>query len=106
MFLDAYVGLVAQEVGLERAVSLMTKTCENMGVMQGQMTKTQARRPIPSPGLRHQLRRLLPREFEQAASSLQPVLPLAAAVAVPAPGRHFEARDLDPGVEIAGDHAV
>jgi len=39
---DAYVNTVAQEIGMERAVSLMTKAFENMGVMQGQMMKQQA----------------------------------------------------------------
>jgi hypothetical protein len=39
---DAYVNTVAQEIGMERAVSLLTKTAENMGTMQGQMMKQQA----------------------------------------------------------------
>jgi hypothetical protein len=42
MAFDAYVNMVAQEIGMERAVSLMTKTFENMGAMQGQMMKEQA----------------------------------------------------------------
>jgi len=43
IMLDAYINTVAQEIGMERAVSLMTRTCENMGVMGGQMLKEQAR---------------------------------------------------------------
>ena len=43
MLFDAYVNTVAQEIGMERAVSLMTKTCEYLGTMQGQIMKEQAR---------------------------------------------------------------
>ena len=39
---DAYTNTVAQEIGMERAVSLMTKMCENMGAMQGKMMKERA----------------------------------------------------------------
>ena len=39
---DAYTNTVAQEIGMERAVSLMTKMCENMGAIQGKMMKEQA----------------------------------------------------------------
>jgi len=39
----AYVNTVAQEIGMERAVSLITKTCEYLGTMQGQILKEQAR---------------------------------------------------------------
>jgi hypothetical protein len=39
---DAYVNAVAQDIGMERAISLLTKTAENMGTMQGQMMKQQA----------------------------------------------------------------
>lgn len=43
MLFDAYVNTVAQEIGMERAVGLMTKTCEYLGTMQGQILKEQAR---------------------------------------------------------------
>jgi hypothetical protein len=39
---DAYLGTVAQELGMERAVGLLTKMCESMGAIQGQMLKQQA----------------------------------------------------------------
>lgn len=39
---DAYLNTVAQEIGMERAIALMTKTCETMGAMQGQMLKEQS----------------------------------------------------------------
>ena len=39
---DAYVNAVGQEIGMERAVSLLTKTAENIGTLQGQMMKQQA----------------------------------------------------------------
>jgi len=39
---DAYTNTVAQEIGMERALSLMTKMCENMGAMQGKMMKEQS----------------------------------------------------------------
>jgi uncharacterized FlaG/YvyC family protein len=41
---DAYTNTVAQEIGMERAVSLMTKMCENMGAHSTIM----ANRPISS----------------------------------------------------------
>lgn len=40
--LHAYTNTVAQEVGRERAVGLLTKMCENMGAMRGKMLKEQA----------------------------------------------------------------
>jgi len=40
--LHAYTNTVAQEIGRERAVALMTKMCENMGAMRGKMLKEQA----------------------------------------------------------------
>jgi hypothetical protein len=40
--LHAYVNTVAQEIGRERALGLMTKMCENMGVMRGKMMKEKA----------------------------------------------------------------
>ncbi len=41
-FLNAFVGAVAQEIGMERTVSIMTKMCENLGAMQGKMMKQKA----------------------------------------------------------------
>ena len=40
--LDAYINTVAQEIGMARALSLMTKMSENMGAMQGKMMKEQS----------------------------------------------------------------
>ena len=42
MFFHAYLNTVAQETGMERALGLLTKMCEGMGTMQGQMLKQQA----------------------------------------------------------------
>jgi len=42
MLFDAYLGTVAQEIGMEQAMGLLTKMCEGMGVMQGQIMKQQA----------------------------------------------------------------
>ena len=42
MFLDAYVNTVGQEIGMERALGLFTKTCENMGAPRGKMMKEQS----------------------------------------------------------------
>jgi len=41
-FLHAYLNTVAEEIGMERALALVTKMCESMGTMQGQMLKQQA----------------------------------------------------------------
>ena len=41
-FYGAYLGTVAQEIGMERALTLQTKMLETMGAMQGQMMKEQA----------------------------------------------------------------
>ena len=38
---DAYVNTVAQEIGRERAMSLLAKTAEDLGIMQGTMMKKQ-----------------------------------------------------------------
>ena len=40
-FYDAYLNTVAEEIGMERALSLHTKMCETMGAMQGKMMKEQ-----------------------------------------------------------------
>lgn len=40
-FFDAFVGAVAQEIGLERTLGIMTKMSENLGAMQGKMIKQQ-----------------------------------------------------------------
>jgi len=42
MFYNGYINTVAEELGMDRALSLTTKMCETMGVMQGQMMKEQA----------------------------------------------------------------
>jgi hypothetical protein len=41
VFYDAYMNTVAQEMGMEKALALQTKMCENMGALQGQMFKGQ-----------------------------------------------------------------
>jgi hypothetical protein len=41
-FLNAYISTVGEEYGMEKAISLLAKMCEKMGVMQGQMMKEQA----------------------------------------------------------------
>ena len=40
-FYDAYMNTVAQEMGMEKALALHTKMCENMGPLRGQMLKGQ-----------------------------------------------------------------
>ena len=42
MFFEAFVNAVAQEIGMERTLSIMTKMSENGGAMQGKMMKQQA----------------------------------------------------------------
>jgi len=42
IFLNAYLNVVAQEIGMERAIALQTKMCESMGAMQGKMMKEQS----------------------------------------------------------------
>ena len=41
-FLHAYINTVAQEIGRERAIGLMTKMFENVGVMRGKVIKERA----------------------------------------------------------------
>jgi len=41
-FYDAYLKTVAEEIGMERALSLHTKMFETMGTMQGEMIKEQS----------------------------------------------------------------
>jgi hypothetical protein len=41
VFYDAYMNAVAQEMGMEKALALHTKVCENLGPFQGQMLKGQ-----------------------------------------------------------------
>jgi hypothetical protein len=41
VFYDAYINTVAQEMGMEKALTFHTKMCENMGALQGQMFKGQ-----------------------------------------------------------------
>jgi len=40
--MDAYMNTVAEEIGMERALALMTKMVEQVGSLQGMMTKEQA----------------------------------------------------------------
>ena len=40
--LCAFANVVAKEIGMERTLGLITKTCEAMGAMQGKMMKQQA----------------------------------------------------------------
>jgi len=42
VFYGAYLGTVAEEIGMERALALHTKMVETMGPMQGAMMKEQA----------------------------------------------------------------
>ena len=41
-FMDAYIKTVADEIGMEEAVNLLTKMCESMGTMQGKILKEKA----------------------------------------------------------------
>ena len=41
-FFNAYIQTVAEEIGMDKAVGLYTKMCENMGAMQGEMLKEKA----------------------------------------------------------------
>lgn len=40
--MNAYIKTVADEIGMDRAVSLLTKMCESMGAMQGKILKEKA----------------------------------------------------------------
>lgn len=40
-FMHAYLNIVAQEFGMEKALALDTKTCQMLGVAQGQMIREQ-----------------------------------------------------------------
>jgi L-2-amino-thiazoline-4-carboxylic acid hydrolase len=42
MFFEAFVNAVAQEIGMERTLGIMTKMSEDGGAMQGKMMKQQA----------------------------------------------------------------
>ena len=42
MMMDAFAGTVAQEIGKERALGLMAKTCENLAASMGKIMKQQA----------------------------------------------------------------
>ncbi|MFB0563935.1 MAG: L-2-amino-thiazoline-4-carboxylic acid hydrolase [Candidatus Lokiarchaeia archaeon] len=42
IFFDAYLNTVAEEIGMERALDLLTKMCETMGAIQGKMMKDQS----------------------------------------------------------------
>jgi hypothetical protein len=41
-FFNAYINTVAEEIGMEQAVNLLTKMCETTGAMQGKMMKEKA----------------------------------------------------------------
>ena len=41
-FMNAYIKTVAEEIGMDQAVSLLTRMCESMGAMQGKILKEQA----------------------------------------------------------------
>ena len=41
-FMNAYIKTVAEEIGMDKAVSLLTKMCESMGAMQGKILKEKA----------------------------------------------------------------
>ena len=41
-FMNAYIKTVAEEIGMDRAVSLLTKMCESMGAVQGKILKEKA----------------------------------------------------------------
>jgi hypothetical protein len=41
-FMNAYIKTVAEEIGMDRAVSLLTRMCESMGATQGKILKEQA----------------------------------------------------------------
>lgn len=44
IILDAFIGMVVKEYGENKAYSMIEKTCQNMGALQGKMSKSQARR--------------------------------------------------------------
>jgi hypothetical protein len=41
-FMNAYIKTVAEEIGMDKALGLLTKMCESMGTMQGKMLKEKA----------------------------------------------------------------
>ena len=41
-FMNAYIKTVAEEIGMDRAVSLLTRMCESMGAIQGKILKEKA----------------------------------------------------------------
>ena len=44
IILDAFIGTVVKEIGEDKTYSMIEKTCQNMGALQGKMSKSQARR--------------------------------------------------------------
>ena len=42
IFMHAYLNAIADEIGMEQALALDTKTCQTLGTVQGQMIKEQA----------------------------------------------------------------
>ena len=41
-FMNAYIKTVAEEIGMDKAVGLLTKMCESMGAVQGKILKEKA----------------------------------------------------------------
>ena len=41
-FMNAYIKTVAEEIGMDKALGLLTIMCESMGTMQGKILKEQA----------------------------------------------------------------
>ena len=41
-FMNAYIKTVAEEIGMDRAISLLNRMCEAMGAMQGKILKEKA----------------------------------------------------------------
>lgn len=41
-FMNAYIKMVAEEIGMDKALGLLTKMCESMGTMQGKILKEKA----------------------------------------------------------------
>lgn len=70
-FYAAYINTAAQEIGMERALALFTKTCESMGIGQGKMMKEQAGDTVIDAKTAHSLVRTLPESFGVASEVLE-----------------------------------
>jgi len=44
ILLDGFIGTVVKEIGEEKAYDMVETTCQNIGAIQGKMSKSQARR--------------------------------------------------------------